>query len=195
MNVNALPDRTKLQDCCQCVMFLPRVQTLLHLSLDGLFSGGAGCVGKWGLPVDHHPALRLPGRQQSGNILLLLLLLLLSYCFYSPPEQEIVVFFPATSISVFSEILLFNVPQGDFNRDISDVSSSNTQPYFIHFSTFKLGTFQSNNHSPVLFSSTCDFHRSPASPYIETAPPPHDGWWPARRWPAHSLLTAKHNMT
>lgn len=122
MNVNALPDRTKLQDCCQCVMFLPRVQTLLHLSLDGLFSGGAGCVGKWGLPVDHHPALRLPGRQQSGNILLLLLLLLLSYCFYSPPEQEIVVFFPATSISVFSEILLFNVPQGDFNRDISDVS-------------------------------------------------------------------------
>lgn len=73
MNVNALPDGTKLQDCCQSEMFSSRVQTLLHLSLDGLFPGGAGCVGKWGLPVDHHPALRLPGRQQSGNILLLLI--------------------------------------------------------------------------------------------------------------------------
>lgn len=38
----------------------PEVMSLC-LSVDGMFSGGAGRVGKWGLPVDHHSALRLPG--------------------------------------------------------------------------------------------------------------------------------------
>lgn len=44
----------------------PRTLMLPCLA-DGVFPGGARRAGERGLPVDHHPALRLPGRELPGT--------------------------------------------------------------------------------------------------------------------------------
>lgn len=57
------------------------VTVMVVLSVDCMLSGGAGCSGEWGQPMDNNATLCLSGRQLSGELTITVTSLLICKCF------------------------------------------------------------------------------------------------------------------